>query len=382
LRRSHALIAAALSAASLAIIPSAAVGAPTSPAAQSAPQHSVVVGKDTLRGLAAKAGIKFGVAVNTDALAGDAKYRRIVASQFSSVTAENVMKWESVEPARGVYDYAAADRLVAFAERHGQVVRGHTLVWHNQLPTWLTTGDFTAAELRQILRAHIFAEARHFKGHIQQWDVVNEAFNDDGTFRETLWYNAYKELTGDGTGYIADAFKWAHQADPKALLFYNDYNLEFTGPKSNAAYTFIQGLVADGVPINGVGFQGHLDTQYPYPDLQANLQRFADLGLQVALTEVDVRTFVKQNADGTYSDTPTTRADAVKQVEYWVRTLAACLSVDACKSFTVWGVSDAYSWIPGVFTGEGAGLLFDMRSNPKPQYYAVLATLHAGAVAT
>jgi endo-1,4-beta-xylanase len=371
------LITGALTAASLAVIPSAAFAGQASSAHLNGSHHSAYYRHhhDTLRDLAAKAGIKFGVAVNTDALASDPKYRRIAGTQFSSVTAENVMKWESVEPAPGVHDYTAADKLVRFAKQHHQVVRGHTLVWHNQLPSWLTTGSYTPAQLRYILRSHIYNEARHFRGKIQQWDVVNEAFNDDGTFRQTIWYNAYQQLTGNGSDYIADAFRWAHRADPHAKLFYNDYNLEFTGPKSNAAYDFVQQLKAQGLPIDGVGFQGHLDTQYGYPDLQNNLERFAALGLQVSMTEVDVRTFVAQNADGTYSNTPKTPEDAAKQVDYWTRTVEACLAVKACKSFTVWGLSDKYSWVPGVFTGEGAALLFDENSNPKPQYYAVLDVL-------
>ncbi|WP_019137588.1 endo-1,4-beta-xylanase [Cellulomonas massiliensis] len=375
MRRSHSLIAGGLAVACLALVPAAALAAPAPPADPNASKHSAVIGHNTLRYLAGQAGIKIGVAVNTDLLAGNGKYRKIVSTQFSSVTAENVMKWEAVEPTQGAFDYAAADALVEFAQDNHQVVRGHTLVWHNQLPTWLTTGDFSAEELRDILRAHIFEVAGHFAGEIQQWDVLNEAWNDDGTFRETIWYDAYQELTGDGSDYIADVFRWAHEADPDALLFYNDYNLEFTGPKSNAVHAFVQGLVADGVPIDGVGFQGHLDTQYGFPDLQANLQRFADLGLEVAMTEVDVRTFVKQKPNGTYTNTPLNPGDAKKQVDYWVGTLQACLAVEACKSFTVWGVSDANSWIPGWFTGQGAGLLYDMHSNPKPQYEALRRVL-------
>jgi endo-1,4-beta-xylanase len=370
LRTTRTLIVGALAATCLAIVPTTAFASSAPPAGA----H-----QDTLRALAAKNGIKFGVAVNMDALANDAKYNQLVGSQFSSVTPENVMKWDTIEPQQGVYNFAPGDTLVAFAKAHDQVVRGHNLVWHNQLPSWLTSGTFTAAQLRDILRQHILAEAGHFKGQIQQWDVVNEAFNDDGTPRQDLWYNAYQQLTGDGLGYIADAFRWAHQADPNAQLFYNDYNLEFTGAKSNAVYSFVQQLQAQGVPINGVGFQGHLDTQYGYPDLQNNLQRFADLHLKVAMTEVDVRTFVAKNADGTYSDTPANPADAQKQIDYWTNTLQACLAVKACKSFTTWGLSDNYSWIPGVFPGEGAGLLYDTQENPKPQYYAVQDVLRAGA---
>jgi endo-1,4-beta-xylanase len=379
LRTSRLLIAGALALASLAVVPGTALAAPTPPAHPTASQHSAVIGKNTLRSLAEKAGIEFGVAVNTDLLANNGKYRHIVNTQYSSVTAENVMKWEALNPAPGVYDWAAAEELIANAEANGQVVRGHTLVWHNQLPTWLTTGDYSAEELRTILENHVRKVAGHFAGRIQQWDVVNEIFNDDaaGSFRETIWYQAYEDLGLPGEQYVADVFRWAHQADPQALLFYNDYNLEFTGPKSNAAYAFVQKLLAAGVPIHGVGFQGHLDTQYGFPDLQDNLERFAELGLQVALTEVDVRTFVTKKPNGTYTNTPADPAEGAEQVDYWVRTLEACLAVEACKSYTVWGVSDANSWIPGWFTGQGAGLLFDMHSNPKPQYEALREVLRA-----
>jgi endo-1,4-beta-xylanase len=379
LRTSRPLIAGALALASLAVVPSTAVAAPTPPADPTASRHSAVIGKNTLRSLAEEAGIEFGVAVNTDLLANNGKYRHIVNTQFSSVTAENVMKWEALNPAAGVYDWAAAEELIANAEANGQVVRGHTLVWHNQLPTWLTTGDYSAEELRAILENHVRTVAGHFAGDIQQWDVVNEIFNDDaaGSFRETIWYQAYEELGLPGEQYVADVFRWAHQADPQALLFYNDYNLEFTGPKSNAAYAFVMELLEKDVPIDGVGFQGHLDTQYGFPDLQNNLERFAKLGLEVALTEVDVRTFVSQKSNGTYTNTPADPAEGAQQVDYWVRTLEACLAVEACNSFTVWGVSDANSWIPGWFTGQGAGLLFDMHSNPKPQYEALREVLRA-----
>jgi endo-1,4-beta-xylanase len=379
LRTSRPLIAGALALASLAVVPGTALAVPTPPADPTASQHSAVIGKNTLRSLAEEAGIEFGVAVNTDLLANNGKYRHIVNTQYSSVTAENVMKWEALNPAPGVYDWAAAEELIANAEANGQVVRGHTLVWHNQLPTWLTTGDYSAEELRTILENHVRKVAGHFAGRIQQWDVVNEIFNDDaaGSFRETIWYQAYEDLGLPGEQYVADVFRWAHQADPQALLFYNDYNLEFTGPKSNAAYAFVQKLLAAGVPIHGVGFQGHLDTQYGFPDLQDNLERFAELGLQVALTEVDVRTFVTKKPNGTYTNTPADPAEGAEQVDYWVRTLEACLAVEACKSYTVWGVSDANSWIPGWFTGQGAGLLFDMHSNPKPQYEALREVLRA-----
>jgi endo-1,4-beta-xylanase len=375
MRTTRPLLAGTLALAAMVIAPGTAFAAPAPPADPNASEHSPTIRENTLRTLAEAAGIEIGVAVNTDLLASSVKYRHIVNTQFSSVTAENVMKWEALNPQPGVYDWEAAEALIASAEANGQVVRGHTLVWHNQMPAWLTTGDYSAEELRAILEDHVKTVAAHFAGDIQQWDVVNEIFNDDGTFRETIWYQAYEELGLPGEQYVADVFHWAEEADPEAALFYNDYNLEFTGPKSNAAYAFVQELLDAGVPIDGVGFQGHLDTQYGFPDLQNNLQRFADLGLEVALTEVDVRTFVTQKPNGTYTNTPADPAEGAEQVDWWARTLEACLAVEACNSYTVWGVSDANSWIPGWFTGQGAGLLYDMHSNPKPQYDALREVL-------
>jgi endo-1,4-beta-xylanase len=148
-----------------------------------------------------------GTAVNTDLLGSDATYTAILDREFNSVTPENAMKWESVEAQRGVLDFSAADRLVAHARAHHQIVRGHTLVWHSQLPAWLTSGTFTNDELEAILHKHITDEVSHFRGRIYAWDVVNEAFNEDCTLRDTIW------LRQLGPSYIAKAFRWAHQAD-------------------------------------------------------------------------------------------------------------------------------------------------------------------------
>ncbi|XVV14976.1 endo-1,4-beta-xylanase [Actinoplanes sp. CA-131856] len=320
---------------------------------------------DALRALADRVGLRVGTAVNPDLLGANEKYTRIAAEQFSSITPENAMKWAEVEAVRGTYTWEKADQVVAFAKKNRQLVRGHTLVWHNQLPAWLSSDGNTTTlsndEVKAALKKHIFDQVRHFKGDVWQWDVVNEAFDDNGQPRQTIWYKAW-----GGTGYIADAFRWAHQADPKALLFYNDYNLEFTGVKSDAVYAMVRSLQAQRVPIHGVGFQGHLSTQYGYPDLTNNLERFAALKLKVALTEVDVRTRTKADA----VNEPVDALAPYAQESYWSRTLQACLAVRACVSFTPWGFGDAYSWVPGWFSDpqEGAALIYDEQLNPKGQY--------------
>ncbi|KAF4410222.1 MULTISPECIES: endo-1,4-beta-xylanase [Streptomyces] len=307
---------------------------------------------NTLRGAAAASDRFAGVAVNADKL-DDPVYEEIVREQFNSITPENAMKWESVEPERGRYDWAAADRIADYADANGQQLYGHVLVWHSQLPAWLGEGDFDAAELREIMTDHIATEAGRYRGRVDRWDVVNEAFNEDGTFRETVFYDKL------GEDYIADAFRAAHKADPEAELYINDYNTDGLGPKSDGMYELVKKLKAEGVPIHGVGFQGHLVLGQEPDSMRANLQRFADLGVDVVVTELDIR-----------METPATEQKLRQQAREYKAVTDACLAVDRCDGVTVWGASDADSWIPGWFEGEGAALLYDEEYQRKPAYYA------------
>jgi endo-1,4-beta-xylanase len=312
-------------------------------------------GEATLGALGRKAGLRIGTAVDTSALATDSTYRETVAREFSSITAENVMKWQLTEPERGKHDWAAADGLVDFARSHKQLVRGHTLVWHSQLPAWVTEGSFTPEELREILRRHVTEEVRHFKGRIWQWDVVNEAFNDDGTLRDSIW------LRNLGPGYIADAFRWAHQADPGAKLYINDYNIEGVNAKSTALYELVKQLRREGVPVHGVGLQGHFAVQYGFPgDVAANLKRFDDLGMESAITEADVR-----------MPMPADNIKLQAQARGYSVLLGACLVTRRCTDFTVWGFTDKYSWVPSTFEGEGAANVLDENYAVKPAFDAL-----------
>ncbi|HZC73523.1 MAG TPA: endo-1,4-beta-xylanase [Jatrophihabitans sp.] len=339
---------------------------------------------DSLRALAAPVGLRIGTAIIPYDLDHPA-YRQIAGDQFSSVTPGNEMKWETVEPTRGTYDWSGGDRLVQFAHEHGQLVRGHTLVWHNQLPSWLTqgvaNGSISDPELRDLLRKHITDEVTHFRGEIWQWDVANEFFANawdahplaDGINGDDFWVQHL------GEGMLADAFRWAHDADPHALLFYNDYNIageDGTNAKSDAVYAWLKKMLADGVPIDGVGEQGHLDTQYDFPvKMQQDLQRFADLGLKVAVTEADVRTFVNNPTD----QQPTDSMAKYTHAYYYDQMLKACLAVSRCISFTVWGFGDADSWVPGFFTGEGYAGIYDVNLNPKLAYADLQGDLQLAA---
>jgi endo-1,4-beta-xylanase len=291
----------------------------------------------------------------------DQPYRDLLASEFTSLSAENQMKWDHLRPAQDVYAFEDADAIMEFAEANGQVVRGHTLMWHSQNPAWLEQGDFTPAQLREILRDHIETVVGRYAGRMQQWDVVNEIFDDAAALRTSgnLWL---REL---GPEIIADCFRWAHAADPEALLFVNDYNVDGLNPKSDAYYALVQELLADGVPIHGFSTQGHLSIRYGFPgDLADNLQRFADLGLQTAVTELDVRMDLPEGGEPT-------EEQLAQQADYYRRVTEAALSVEGCESLTLWGVLDRYSWVPGTFPGQGAAtVLWDDHSR-KPAYYAV-----------
>jgi len=238
-----------------------------------------------LRSLAEAHGILIGAAVDAEKLKRDAQYAETLSREFNILTPENAMKFDSVHPSRNEYDFSEPDAIVSFARANDMKVRGHTLVWHEALPSWIREGDFTPEEWRDILREHILTEAKHYKGQIYAWDVVNEAVEEDGSLRDTVW------LQGIGPEYLDLAFRWAHEADPEALLFYNDYGAEGLGSKSDAVYNLVKGLLERGVPIHGVGLQMHVSLEEPPnpQDVAANIKRLNDLGLEVHITEMDVR---------------------------------------------------------------------------------------------
>ncbi len=317
-----------------------------------------------LRALAAGHGLTLGAAVDAAALRDDARYRALLAREFNGVTPENALKFAPLRPRRERFDFAAAEAIVAFAEAHGMRVRGHALVWHRALPDWLVSGRFGRAELTAILREHIATVVGHFRGRVAAWDVVNEGLPvaHDPARAASVW------LRGIGPAYFDLAFRWAHAADPGARLFYNDDGAEGGGAKAEAIDALVRGLLARGVPLHGVGLQGHVGLA-TIPDrgaLAATLRRFAALGLATELTEVDVRL-----QDGT--GTPAARLTAQAGV-YHDLGLAAC-AAPRCAGLTVWGVTDRHSWIPGHTGRPDAPLLFDADYAPKPAYGALREAL-------
>lgn len=303
-----------------------------------------------------------------DPFTHDTAYTALLGQEFGSLTPENRMKWSELRPSEDTYDFSLADRIVEFAARNDQEVRGHTLLWHEQNPDWLEEGGRSEKDLRRILHEHVTTVVGRYEGLVHQWDVGNELIGDDGELRteENIWL---REL---GPEIIGDVFRWAHAADPEAELFLNDYSIEDVNDKSDAYLALVRGLLADGVPVHGLSVQAHLTPAAGYPErLEENLERFGDLGLRTALSEVDVR---MEELDG---DDGATEEQLSEQADFYSRALQACLNAESCTSFTVWGYTDRYSWIPSAFPGTGAGAIMDDGLNPKPAYDALRETLRA-----
>ncbi|MEU5738096.1 endo-1,4-beta-xylanase [Streptomyces tendae] len=314
-------------------------------AALTAAAHSAEAA-GTLGSAAAGQGRYFGTAVAANHL-GEADYAATLDREFSSVTPENEMKWDATEPSRGTFTFGSADRIVDHAQSQGMDVRGHTLVWHSQLPSWV--GSLGASDLRTAMNDHINGLMGHYKGEIHSWDVVNEAFQDGGSGARRS--SPFQDKLGNG--FIEEAFRTARAADPAAKLCYNDYNTDGVNAKSNAVYDMVEDFKSRGVPIDCVGFQSHFNSNSPVPsDYRQNLQRFADLGVDVQITELDI--------EGSGS----------AQAANYTKVVEACLAVSRCTGMTVWGVTDKYSW-----RSSGTPLLFDGNYDEKPAYDAVLSAL-------
>jgi endo-1,4-beta-xylanase len=332
----------------------AACGRGPSPAGPT-PVQPPPTGSESLSAAGRAVGKLVGTAVQAGLL-GDSRYRGVVDREFNYITAEYQMKWDAIERTRGVRQFADGDAIVGYAESQGARVKGHALIWHGSVPAWV--GGLSAADLRIAVESHIRAVGEHYRGRLLAWDVVNEAIADGGSgLRDTV----FRQKLGDG--YIADAFRLAREADPQALLFYNDYGGEDMGAKSNRIFQLVSELKAQGVPIDGVGLQMHISAAGRPADasIAANMRRLAALGLLVNISEMDVRV---NNVPGTAQ----ARLEAQRSAYHDVVRL--CVIEPACQSVTFWGFTDAHTWIAG-----DTPLLFDAQYARKPAYTGVLDAL-------
>ncbi|MFE1300395.1 endo-1,4-beta-xylanase [Streptomyces sp. NPDC058733] len=311
------------------------------------PAHAA---ESTLGAAAAQSGRYFGTAIASGKL-GDSAYTSIAGREFNMVTAENEMKIDATEPQRGQFNFTAGDRVYNWAVQNGKKVRGHTLAWHSQQPSWMQS--LSGSSLRQAMIDHINGVMGHYKGKIAQWDVVNEAFSDDGSGGRRD-----SNLQRTGNDWIEVAFRTARAADPAAKLCYNDYNIEnWTWAKTQGVYNMVRDFKSRGVPIDCVGFQSHFNSGSPYnSNFRTTLQNFAALGVDVAVTELDIQ--------GASSST-------------YAAVTNDCLAVSRCLGITVWGVRDSDSWRSG-----DTPLLFNNDGSKKPAYTAVLNALNGGSTTT
>ena len=321
---------------------------------------------ESLREAAAQfPGLRVGAAISPSTLTGsEVAYANTLRQQFNSPSPENATKWNALRPSQSTFSWTGADAIGDFNLAAGQQFRGHTLLWHKANPEWLTNGGFTSAQLRTLLFDHIDTVAARYRGAAFCWDVVNEAFNSDGSLRDGFWYNSPGiGYATNGTRYIEEAFIRTAAADPDAVLIYNDFENEEINQKSNAIFAMAQDFKNRGVPLHGIGFQMHIRSVNT-TNLRNNLKRFNDLGMDLHISEMDVRIPVDASGNATPAN-----LDAQAEV-YW-DVLGVALGQPRFKSFQTWGITDKYSWVPGFFPGFGAALLFDASYQRKPAYWAV-----------
>lgn len=333
----------------------------------------------TLRYYAEKAGKRIGVAVpvwRIDVGNDNLESVQTVFRNFNMVVAENEMKVDALQPNRGQFNFYDADRLVDFAARHGMEVRGHTLVWMNQLPAWISSDgykndhNYTRAELLQIMKEHITTVMTHFKGKVTEWDVVNEVLDDNQTTIRTnpasydLRQSVWQKVIGDD--FIDSAFVYAHRADPDARLYINDYGVEFQGKaKTQAYYNLVRRLLNSGIPVNGVGFQCHLTVgEADSAKFESNIKRYASLGVKCAITELDM----------SMPDPYAAGAEEAQADEYR-KMVAVMMKYDHCDNIIIWGVTDDMSW------RQGNPLIFRSTLEAKPAFFAIRNVLEDAAEA-
>jgi endo-1,4-beta-xylanase len=286
-------------------------------------------------------------------------YQRLATRHFNSVTPENIFKPTFLHPAPTQYDWTQANQLVAFCHANHQRLHGHTLIWHQQLPSWMNTFSGSPAQWEALFRDHIQTICRHFRGQVSSWDVVNEAFEADGTLRRTLWSQHV------GGSYLEKAFRYAHEADPNARLFYNDYDLESNPVKRRAVLAWLQTMRQRGVPVHGLGLQMHISIAHPDNTQVADaLHEVQQTGLQIHLSEIDV---ALNPLGGALTLTPALLQRQADKLAFLVRTYQE-LPRSQQFGLTFWGLSDRTTWQRSYYQRDDYPLLFDDNYLPKPAF--------------
>lgn len=320
----------------------------------------------TSQGLRDQAPFPIGASLHQNRIKGSVDYRTLVASEFNSLTPETAMKMQNIHPLESSFFWDDSDTLVAFAEENNMRVHGHTLVWHRLIPDWVTNFQGDSAAWESLFENHIKTIVSRYKGKIISWDVVNEAMEDNGQLRNSIW------LQKLGAGYIARAFQYAHEADPNALLFYNDYGYEWSVTKRNAIIAMVNNLVNDGIPIHGIGMQTHINYTLSDAAVGTAITRLAETGLKVHISELDIAL----NPGNDPNLTPDSALFQQQADKYrFIANSYRQIPTNQQFGITVWGVSDLHSWIRTTYNRPDWPLLFDDEYVRKPAYYGFLTGL-------
>jgi endo-1,4-beta-xylanase len=300
-----------------------------------------------------------GTAVNWNAFLLDNTYKNILTKQFNRVTAENIFKPIFLHPSENIFEFANADSLTNFCVANNKQLHGHTLLWHQQLPQWMIDFNGNAAQWDNMMKQHITTIVHHFKNKVIAWDVVNEAFNEDGTLRNNIWKQHI------GPSYIEKAYRYAKEADANAILFYNDYNLESNNNKRNAVLNLLNTLRNRGVVIHGIGLQIHVNTgNKDLSEVANTFQLFSSNGYKVHLSEVDI------SINPLGQQTINIETGLQQQAQFMGGVLKAYKQLPEAHQYgiTFWGISDNYSWIRSYYNRIDYPLLYNENYEPKPIY--------------
>ena len=321
---------------------------------------------DDSDGLYMHSDFPIGVAIDINELYSNSLYKSIAIKQFNSVTPENIFKAEYLHPEPAFFDWTDADSLTNFCIANNKRLHGHTLIWHQQLPKWILNFQGNSSDWEQLIKTHIQTIVLHFKGKVTGWDVVNEAFNEDGTLRNTIWRQKI------GAGYIEKAFIYAHEADPNVLLFYNDYNLESNPNKRNSVIGFLNNLRNRGIKIDGIGIQMHINIlSTEATQVASALQSISNNDYQIHLSELDI------SVNPLGKDITPSQSLFTKQANLLGEIVLQYKQIPARYQYgiTFWGISDKTSWIIDYFNREDYPLLYDDNYLPKPAYCKLKETL-------
>ncbi|MCX6272184.1 MAG: endo-1,4-beta-xylanase [Bacteroidetes bacterium] len=320
---------------------------------------SDIPGCEDSTGLYEYASYPVGVAIDLFDLQNDTIYRNIAIRQFNSITPENIFKAAWLHPEENTFAWTEADQLAYFCSQYGKRLHGHTLIWHEDLPSWIVNFQGNSADWEELFKSHIQTIVTHFKDKVKAWDVVNEAFNEDGTLRNTIWKQKV------GSAYIEKAFRYTHEADPDVLLFYNDVNLEQNAGKRKAVLVFLNDLRNRGITIDGIGLQMHVNIIYPEISQMVDAMKdVADNKYLVHLSELDISV-------NPYSKQITPSHSLLVDQAILLGKIIQNYNQIPSKfryGVTFWGISDKNSWIPGHFNRTDYPLLYDGTYSPKPAY--------------